>query len=98
VPIPNAIIYVVAGWTEMSLITFLVLDLIGNMLWARMLAGLGYALGHHAVVVAQTISRYGLWISLAIVALIVVSQVRRARADQRGISADPAPDGGTGER
>jgi membrane-associated protein len=95
VPIPNAIIYVVAGWTGMSLVTFLVLDLIGNMLWAGMLAGLGYALGHHAVVVAQTVSRYGLWISLAIIALIVVGQVRRARADQRSISADPAPDGGT---
>jgi membrane protein DedA with SNARE-associated domain len=94
VPIPNAIIYVVAGWTGMSLVTFLVLDLIGNMLWAGMLAGLGYALGHHAVVVAQTISRYGLWISLAIIALIVISQVRRARADQRAISADPAPDAG----
>ena len=97
-PIPNAIIYVVAGWTGMSLVTFLVLDLIGNMLWAGMLIGLGYELGHRAVVVAQTISHYGLWISLAIVALIVVSQVRRARADQRTISADPAPDGGTSDR
>jgi membrane protein DedA with SNARE-associated domain len=94
VPIPNAIIYVVAGWTGMSLVTFLVLDLIGNMLWAGMLAGLGYALGHHAVVVAQTVSHYGLWFTLAIVALIVIGQVRRARADQRTISADPAPDGG----
>jgi membrane-associated protein len=94
-PIPNAIIYVVAGWTEMSLLTFLVLDLVGNMLWAGMLAGLGYALGHRAVVVAQTISHYGLWITLGIVALIVVGQVRRARAHQRAISAEPAPDGGT---
>ncbi|HEY3953778.1 MAG TPA: VTT domain-containing protein [Streptosporangiaceae bacterium] len=94
VPIPNAIIYVVAGWTGMSWITFLVLDLIGNMLWAGMLAGLGYALGHHAVVVAQTISHYGLWFTLAIIALIVIGQVRRARADQRTISADPAPGGG----
>ena len=44
-----------------------------------MLAGLGYELGHHAVVVAQTISRYGLWISIAIVALVVVGQIRSAR-------------------
>jgi membrane-associated protein len=98
VPIPNAIIYVVAGWTEMSLLTFLVLDLIGNMLWAGMLVGLGYELGHRAVVVAQTISHYGLWITLAILVLIVAAQVRRFRADQRAISADPAPDGGTGDR
>jgi len=79
VPIPNAIIYVIAGWAGMRLVTFLILDLIGSLLWAGMLAGLGYALGHHAVVVAQTVSHYGLWISIAIVVLIVVSQVRSQR-------------------
>jgi len=79
-PVPNAIIYVIAGWAGVSLITFVVLDLIGTMLWTGMLIGLGYALGHHAVVVAQTVSRYGLWFSVAIVMLIIVSQVRSARA------------------
>jgi membrane-associated protein len=79
-PIPNALVYVVAGWSGMSLVTFLILDMIGSLMWAGMLAGLGYELGHRAVVVAQAISRYGLWFGLAIVALIVVSQVRRARA------------------
>jgi membrane protein DedA with SNARE-associated domain len=78
-PLPNAIIYAVAGWAEMSLVTFLILDLIGTLAWAGMLAGLGYELGHHAVVVAQTISRYGLWISIGIVALVVVGQMRSAR-------------------
>ena len=78
-PIPNAIIYVIVGWAGMRLVTFLILDLIGSLLWAGMLAGLGYALGHHAVVVAQTISHYGLWISIAIIVLIVVSQVRSQR-------------------
>jgi membrane-associated protein len=79
-PVPNAVIYVIAGWSGVGLITFLVLDLIGTMLWAGMLVGLGYALGHHAVVIAQTVSRYGLWFSIAIVALIIVSQMRSARA------------------
>jgi membrane-associated protein len=78
-PIPNALIYAVAGWAGMSWVTFLILDLIGTLAWAGMLAGLGYELGHHAVVVAQTISRYGLWISIAIVALVVVGQMRSAR-------------------
>jgi membrane protein DedA with SNARE-associated domain len=78
-PIPNAIIYVVAGWAGMRLVTFLILDLIGTLLWAGMLAGLGYALGHHAVVVAQTISHYGLWISITLVVVIVVFQVRSQR-------------------
>jgi membrane-associated protein len=79
-PVPNALIYMIAGWAGVSLITFLVLDLIGTMLWTAMLVGLGYALGHHAVVIAQTVSHYGLWFSVAIVAVIIVSQVRRARA------------------
>ena len=82
-PIPSAIIYVIAGWAGMRLVTFLILDLIGTLLWAGMLAGLGYALGHHAVVVAQTVSHYGLWISIALIVLIVVAQVRSQRRMMR---------------
>ena len=79
VPIPSAIIFVIAGWAGMGLVTFIVLDIIGTLLWAGMLAGLGYELGHHAVVVAQKISHYGLWISLALIAVIIVAQVRSQR-------------------
>ena len=78
-PIPNAIIYVIAGWAGMRLLTFIILDIIGTLLWAGTLAGLGYALGHHAVVVAQTISHYGLWISIALIVVVVVTQVRSQR-------------------
>jgi membrane protein DedA with SNARE-associated domain len=78
-PIPNAIIYVIAGWAGMRLLTFIILDIIGSLLWAGMLVGLGYELGHHAVVVAQTVSHYGLWISLALIAVIIVFQVRSQR-------------------
>jgi membrane-associated protein len=92
-PIPSAILYIIAGWTGMGLVTFLILDLISSLLWTGMLAGLGYALGHHAVVVAQTISHYGLWFTLVIVALIIFSQVRAARA-RRGALSVRAPDSG----
>ena len=78
-PIPNVIVYAVAGWAGMSWVTFLVLDAIGSLLWAGMLAGLGYTLGQHAVTVAQTVSRYGLWVSIGIVALIVIAQIRNNR-------------------
>jgi len=78
-PIPNALVYAVAGWTGMSWVTFLVLDAIGTLGWAGMLAGLGYALGQHAVSVAQAISRYGLWVAIAVVVLVVASQLRNAR-------------------
>ena len=78
-PIPTAIIYVVVAWAGMRLVTFLILDVISSLLWAGMLAGLGYELGHHAVVVAQTISHYGLWISIGLVVVIVFFQVRSQR-------------------
>jgi membrane-associated protein len=102
-PIPTAIIYVVAGWAGMRLVTFLILDVIGSLLWAGLLAGLGYELGHHAVVVAQTISHYGLWISLGLIVVIVFFQVRSQRrmiqmaaqartAAQAGRADEPAAD------
>ena len=91
VPIPSAIIYVIAGWAGMSVVTFLILDLIGSLMWAGMLAGLGYELGHHAVVVAQTISHYGLWFSLAIIAVIIFFQIRNARMNPPSFTTTPAP-------
>jgi len=63
----------------MSWVTFLILDALGSLAWAGMLAGLGWALGQHAVSVAQEISKYGLWVSIAIVVVVVASQMRRAR-------------------
>ena len=74
-PIPNAIIYLVAGWAGMSLVTFLILDVIGTALWVGLLAGLGYALGHRAVLVAQAISKYGLWFTIALVVFVIGRQV-----------------------
>jgi membrane-associated protein len=85
-PIPNAIIYVIAGWAGMRLVTFIILDVIGTLLWAGMLVGLGYELGHHAVVVAQAISHYGLWISIALVVVIVFFQVRSQRHMMRTLA------------
>jgi membrane protein DedA with SNARE-associated domain len=86
-PIPNAIIYVIAGWAGMRLFTFVILDIIGTLLWAGLLAGLGYALGHHAVVVAQAISHYGLWVSIGLVVLIVFFQIRSQRRMMRDFNA-----------
>jgi cell division septal protein FtsQ len=48
-----------------------------------MLVGLGYELGHRAVVVAQAISHYGLWISIGLVVVIVIFQIRSQRRMMR---------------
>jgi membrane-associated protein len=90
-PIPRAIIFVIAGWAGMRLITFLVLDTIGALLWTGLLAGLGYSLGHRAVVAAQTISHYSWWVTLAIVALTVLLIVRGQRQQTAMPTGPPGP-------
>jgi membrane-associated protein len=89
-PVPRAIIYVIAGWAGMRLVTFLILDVIGSLLWAGLLAGLGYSLGHYAVTAAKTVSHYGWWFTIAIVALSVLFAVR----SQRRLAASAAAPGG----
>ena len=79
-PVPSAVIYAFAGWSRMRLVTFLILDLIGTLLWIGLFLTLGYAIGQSAVDVAHAISRYALWFSLGLVALIVVQQVWRNRS------------------
>jgi membrane protein DedA with SNARE-associated domain len=78
-PIPSAIVYAVAGWAGMGIVTFVILDAISALAWAGMLAGLGYALGQHAVSVAHQVSRYGLWVSIGIVVLVFAGQLRSMR-------------------
>jgi membrane-associated protein len=85
-PIPAALLFVVAGWTGMRLVTFVLLDAAGALLWIALLTGLGYYLGQDAVDVAKTISHYGLWVSIGLVVAIVVGQRLRGRR--------PAPDAG----
>ncbi len=93
-PLPRAIISVIAGWAGMRLLTFLILDLIGVVLWAGLLAGLGYALGHHAVVAAKTISHYSWWFTIGIVALSVLFAVRSQRRQMAAAAARAGQDHG----
>ena len=78
-PVPTALIDAAAGWIGMRLRTFLILDVLGALLWTCLLAGLGYAIGQPAVDVAHAVGRYALWITLGLIALIVVKQSRSAR-------------------
>ena len=54
------------------------------------LAGLGYTLGHSAVVAAKTVSHYSLWFTIGIVVLTVLVALRSQR---RPVAA---PDGQQG--
>ena len=83
-PVPNPIIDAAVGWTGMRLWVFVLLDAIGAAIWVGLLVGLGYAIGQPAVDVVHTIGRYSLWLTLAIVAAIVVAQSRAARVGDCG--------------
>jgi membrane protein DedA with SNARE-associated domain len=76
-PIPSALIYAAVGWTGMRLRVFLLLDIIGTALWVGLNVGLGYAIGQSAVDVAKAISRYALILTIGLVVVVVVLQVRR---------------------
>jgi membrane-associated protein len=78
-PVPNVLIYAAAGWTQMRLVTFLALDLIGSLLWIGLGVGLGYAVGQRAVDVAHAISHYALWATIALVVLVIGRQVWNGR-------------------
>jgi membrane-associated protein len=73
-PLPNALIYAAAGWTRMRLWVFLVLDLIGSLLWIAFCVGLGYAIGQRAVDVAKAVGRYGLYLTIALIVVIFARQ------------------------
>ena len=87
-PVPRAIIFVIVGWAGMRLVTFFVLDAISVLLWAGLLAGLGYTLGHQAVVAAKTVSHYSLWFTIGIVVLTVLLALR---AQRRAMAAPDGP-------
>jgi membrane protein DedA with SNARE-associated domain len=78
-PVPNVLIYAAAGWTGMRLRTFLLLDLIGSLLWIGLCVGLGYAIGQRAVDVARGISHYALVATIALIAVVFVRQFWVAR-------------------
>jgi membrane-associated protein len=78
-PIPAALIYAAVGDGGMRLGVFLVLDLLGTLLWTGLLSAAGYGFGQGAVDVADTISHYGIWATLAIVVFVMVTARRRRR-------------------
>ena len=85
-PVPSALIYAAAGWTGMSLRRFLLLDVIGTALWIITNVGLGYFIGQSAVNVAKGISRYGLILTLLLIAVVMIVAARREwRVAARGV-------------
>jgi membrane-associated protein len=79
-PVPNVLIYALVGWTGMRLVTFIAFDILGAALWSGLMVGLGYAIGQSAVDVAHAITRYSLWVTIALVVLVFARQAFMRRA------------------
>lgn len=84
----GAFVYFAAGDVRMRLWLFALSDLVGTVLRVGAFVGLGYFLGKHAVAVAMQVSKYGLWATIALLALLVVGTVLRTR---RNLAANAAP-------
>ncbi|HEY7632859.1 MAG TPA: DedA family protein [Thermoleophilaceae bacterium] len=82
-PVPTALVDAAAGWARMRFWVFIICDALGALLWTALLVALGYGLGQHAVDVVHKISHYSLYVTLAIVAYIVIRQARLTRAEIR---------------
>ncbi|MBA3741708.1 DedA family protein [Sporichthya sp.] len=78
-PVPTVLIYAAAGWAGMRLTTFLILDIVGALLWVGVLAGLGYWAGQSAVDAVDAVADYTLYITIAIVVVVVARQVWTTR-------------------
>jgi membrane protein DedA with SNARE-associated domain len=82
-PVPSGLIYAAVGDGGMRLPTFLVLDLIGALLWTGLLATLGYQLGQRAVDVTDAIAHYSLLATLGLIAAVIAAQAVRTRMAHR---------------
>jgi len=78
-PVPAALVYAAVGDGGMRLGVFLLLDVLGTLLWTGLLSAAGYGFGQGAVDVADTIAHYGIWATLAIVLFVMVTARRRQR-------------------
>lgn len=77
-PIPSPLIYAAAGWTGMRLRVFLVLDLLGTLMWVLVSVFVGYLIGESAVDVAKAISRYAIILTVVLIVVVIAVQIRRS--------------------
>jgi membrane protein DedA with SNARE-associated domain len=84
--VPTPVVYAVAGWARMRLLTFMLLNLAGAALMTALVAGLGYSLGQRAVDVVLLIDRYASVVSLTMITVALLIPVLK-----RWIPRKPTP-------
>jgi len=79
VPLPSAVVYATVGAAGMRLRTFLLVDVLTAASTRGLLIWLGYTIGEPAVRVLEVIARYSWYLSLALLAGVLVSMVGQSR-------------------
>lgn len=79
IPLPSAVIYATLGATGMRLRTFVLIDVVGAASTRALYIYLGYRIGQPAVDVVEVIAKYSLWLSLVLLAGVIISAVRQSR-------------------
>ncbi len=77
--VPRAVVYASVGAAGMRLRIFLLVDFVGSLLTRCLYMYLGYAIGQPAVDVFDTIAKYSLYLSLALVVVVFVSVLRQQK-------------------
>lgn len=89
--VPTAVIYAMAGWAGMRLLTFLLLDLTGALLVTALIAALGYWTGQQTVDVVLLIDKYATAASLTLILLAVtLPLLKRLLRPPKRSKPDPA--------
>jgi membrane protein DedA with SNARE-associated domain len=78
-PVPSVLIFAAAGWAGMSLLTFLILDVISALLWIGLLTALGYGMGQTAVDAVNKFGDYSLYVTIALVVVVIGRQIWTTR-------------------
>lgn len=88
-PIPNVLVYLACGSSEMPVWIFLLGDAVGTLLWTGMLAGLGWAVGREAVDTVTAIDHHATLVTVGICAVWLVGwSILRRRARRRSGTRD----------
>jgi membrane protein DedA with SNARE-associated domain len=82
-PVPSVLVYAAVGDGGMRLGVFLLLDLMGTLLWTAALSAAGWELGHRAVDVANAVAHYSLWVTIALIVAITLWSGRSSRSRRR---------------
>ena len=79
IPLPSAVVYATVGAAGMRLRTFLLVDALTAATTRGLLIWLGYAIGQPAVEVLEVVARYSWYLSIALLAGVLVTTVRQSR-------------------